>query len=85
MASLRELVDRYTCILEFEVVKPLDELETPGERLKLSMFGEYCPDNSLRGYSLHHLITNRSHYRVSKIIQKGEVIEIPVLTETTAH
>lgn len=79
MATLRELINRYTCILEFEVVKPLDELESPGEKLKLSMFGEYCPDNSLRGYSLQHLIVNRGNYRVAKIIQKGEVIEIPVL------
>jgi hypothetical protein len=48
--------DRYTAILEFEVIAPTNDMETIGEKLKLSAFGEYCPDASMRGYSLLHLL-----------------------------
>jgi hypothetical protein len=63
----------YTSIIEFEVVKPQHELETEGERLKLSMFGEYCPDASLRGYELEELLTKPQHYRPKVIVQIGEL------------
>lgn len=66
--------EQYTTITEFEVVEPQYELETIGERLKLSNFGEYCPDASMRGYSLEELLTKPKHYRVKVIIQMGETI-----------
>jgi hypothetical protein len=68
--------EQYTTIIEFEVVKPQHDLETVGERLKLSMFGEYCPDASLRGYSLEELLIKPKHYRVKVIIQMGETISL---------
>lgn len=67
----------YTGIIEFEVIKPTNDMETIGEKLKLSQFGEYCPDNSLRGYGLLHLLDNPLFYRVSKIIMQGRVYIIP--------
>ncbi len=67
---------QYTTILEFEVVKPQHDLETTGERLKLSMFGEYCPDASLRGYELEELLTKPQHYRPKVIIQMGETVSL---------
>jgi len=66
----------YTSIIEFEVVKPQHELETVGERLKLSMFGEYCPNASLRGYELEELLTKPQHYRPKVIIQMGETVSL---------
>jgi hypothetical protein len=66
----------YTSIIEFEVVKPQHELETEGERLKLSMFGEYCPDASLRGYELEELLTKPQHYRPKVIVQMGETVSL---------
>ena len=68
--------DQYTTILEFEVIDPQHDLETVGERLKLSMFGEYCPDASLRGYQLEELLTKSKNYRACKIVQMGKVIDI---------
>jgi hypothetical protein len=62
----------YTAITEFEVIKPTNEIETVGEKLTLSMFGEYCPSNSLRGYSLKHLLSNSKNYKPTKIIQQGK-------------
>lgn len=66
-----------TYILEFEVVKPTNDMETIGEILYLSQFGEYCPNGSLRGYALAYLLYNSQNYRVSKIMQKGIIIVIP--------
>lgn len=68
--------EQYTTILEFEVVKPQHELETVGERLKLSMFGEYCPDASLRGYELEELLMKPQHYRPKVIVQMGETVSL---------
>lgn len=65
-----------TAILEFEVIKPQHELEAVGERLRLSIHGEYCPDNSLRGYSLAELLTKTNHYRPKTIIQRGLKISL---------
>jgi hypothetical protein len=73
--------DRYTAILEFEVIAPTNEMETIGEKLKLSAFGEYCPDASMRGYSLLHLLDHPLHYRVSLIEMKGIKYEIPAERE----
>lgn len=67
--------DKYTAIIEFEVISPQHDLETVGERLKLSLHGEYCPDNSMRGYSLEELLMKPQHYRVKTIVQMGKVIE----------
>lgn len=67
----------YTAITEFEVIAPTNDLETVGEILKLSSFGEYCPDNSMRGYQLLHLLDHPLHYRVSKITMKGKSYIIP--------
>lgn len=70
--------NRYTAIIEFEVIKPNSHFaETKGEKLKLSMFGEFCPDNSLRGYSLLFLLDNPLYYRISKIVEKGKILVIP--------
>lgn len=71
--------EQYTTILEFEVVKPQHDLETIGERLKLSMFGEYCPDNSLRGYQLEELLIKPQYYRPKVIVQRGETISLNYL------
>lgn len=68
--------EQYITILEFEVVKPQHELETVGERLKLSMFGEYCPDDSLRGYELEELLMKPQHYRPKVIVQMGETVSL---------
>lgn len=67
-------IDKYTAVLEFEVISPQHELEKIGERLKLSLFGEYCPDNSLRGYSLEELLIKPQHYRAKVIVQMGKII-----------
>lgn len=69
--------EHYTTITEFEVIAPTNDIEKVGWLLKLSAFGEYCPDNSLCGYSLLHLLDHPLHYRVSKIMMKGKVYEIP--------
>lgn len=68
--------EQYTTILEFEVVNPQHDLETVGERLKLSMFGEYCPDASLRGYELEELLMKPQHYRPKVIVQMGETVSL---------
>jgi hypothetical protein len=57
-------------------VKPKHELKAAGERLKLSMFGEYFPDASLRGYALEELLTKPQHYRPKVIIQMGETVSL---------
>ncbi len=69
--------DRYTAITEFEVIAPTNDLEFIGEKLKLSNFGEFCPDNGLRGYSLLSLLDHPSHYRVSKMTMKGKSYIVP--------
>lgn len=66
-----------TAIIEFEVIFPANCIEKVGEKLKLSLFGEFCPDKSLRGYSLLFLLDNPMHYRVSKVKMKGRVFSIP--------
>lgn len=66
-----------TLITEFEVIAPTNDMEVVGEKLALSKFGEYCPDNSLRGYSLLSLLDHPDHYRVSKITMKGKSYIIP--------
>ena len=70
--------DRYTAIIEFEVIAPTNDMEKVGEKLNLSMFGEFCPDNSLRGYSLLYLIDHPKHYRISKITMQGKTYVIPI-------
>lgn len=67
---------QYTTILEFEVIKAQHDMETVGERLKLSMFGEYCPEASLRGYSLEELLLKPEYYRPKVIVQMGEVLSL---------
>jgi hypothetical protein len=66
----------WTTIIEFEVVKPINDIETKGEKIKLSPFGEYCPDNSLRGYQLGYLLLNPKNYRPTKIVVKGVEADI---------
>ena len=66
----------WTAILEFEVIKPTNEMETKGEKIKLSAFGEYCPDNSLRGYQLAYLLMRPKNYRPTKIVSKGQTANI---------
>lgn len=66
-----------TRILEFTIIAPTCDIETTGEVLKLSPFGEFCPDNSLRAYSLLFLLDHPLHYRISKIAMKGTNFIIP--------
>jgi hypothetical protein len=65
-----------TLILSFEIIKPTNEIETEGEILELSQFGEYCPNNSLRGYSLLHLIQHPDNYKIKSIINKGIILQM---------
>lgn len=67
---------QYTSILSFEVIKPQHDIETVGEVLELSSFGEYCPEASMRGYSLEELLIKTDHYRPKVIVQMGEVLEL---------
>lgn len=73
---MKMLNNRYTAILSFEVIKPSNELETAGEILQLSQFGEYCPEKSLRGYQLQELLMKPEYYQPKEIIQKGETIAL---------
>lgn len=66
--------ENYSVILEFEVINPQTEFEYKSEILKLSMFGEYCPDKSLRGYSLEELLLKPIYYRPRLIAQRGKII-----------
>lgn len=66
-----------TNIIEFTVIAPTNDLERIGEKIELTNFGEYCSDNSLRGYSLLHLLDHPAHYRVSRIMMRGKFYEIP--------
>lgn len=66
------LNDKASCITSFIVVKPTNEFESYGEKLNLSIHGEYCPKQSLRGYQLAFLLEHPENYKVGKIIQKGQ-------------
>lgn len=70
--------ENQTTIIEFEVIAPTNDMEKIGKKLELSDFGMYCPDGSLRGYSLLFLLDHTLHYRISKIMMQGKVYEIPV-------
>jgi len=73
-----------TNISQFMVHTPSNEMEEQGEILYLSRFGEYCPFNSMRGYSLFHLITHPENYSIKTIIDQGKKIEIiPTITAQT--
>lgn len=61
-----------TTILEFVVIAPQHELETVGEKLKLTEFGEYCPDNSFRSYELYELLAKPQFYRPWKLVKNGK-------------
>mgnify|MGYP000159171765 CR=1 FL=1 len=61
-----------TGILEFEVIKPINNLEIVGQKLILNIMGEYSPANSNRGYSLLHLLQRPDNYRVSRIVQNSK-------------
>ena len=62
-----------TGILEFTIMQAHNEIETIGEVLSLSFFGEYCPPNSLRGYSLEFLLTHPEFYKASKIVDMEQI------------
>lgn len=68
-----------TLIVSFIIIDPNHEMETRGEILKLSAFGEYCPDNSLRGYKLAYLLKNSSSYQPYEIMDQGQITKrIPI-------
>lgn len=67
-----------TTIVQFEVINPRHELETKGEILTQSIYGEYCPEASLRGYSLESLLSAPNHYRPILIMDRGELKSIGV-------
>lgn len=77
--------DHYTAILEFEVIAPTNDMETVGEILELSNFGEYCPEKSMRGYQLLFLLDHPDHYRINKIIMQGKRYIIPSDREKNWH
>ena len=62
-----------TYIKEFVVVAPTNDMETVGERLTISMWGEYCPPKSLRGYNLGFLLAHPNNYQITKIVERGEL------------
>lgn len=68
-----------TYIASFRIIAPhpFDEIGKPGEILRLSIFGEYCPENSLRGYQLHDLLMSPACYQPYEIYVKGELITFP--------
>ncbi len=69
--------DPTTCILEFEVISPTNDLEKVGDKLTLDKFGEYLPANSKRGNNLLFLLDHTMHYRISKIMMRGTTYVIP--------
>lgn len=69
-------INTKTAITIFVVIKPLDELEMVGEELILTFFGEYCPERSMRGYSLFHLVTHPQNYCIKTIMQQGKIYQI---------
>lgn len=69
--------DSYTAIIAFEVINPQGSYESKGEVLYLSRFGEYCPNQSLRGYQLIELLMKPDNYRPVTIVQKGELMHLP--------
>jgi len=79
------MINKYeTNISQFMVHTPSNKMEEQGEILYLSRFGEYCPSNSIRGYSLFHLITHPENYSIKTIIDQGKKIEIiPTITAQT--
>ena len=64
-----------TGILSFKVAKPKYDRDKEGELLELSQFGEYCPANSLRGYSLTELLKHPENYHIHQVFDRGEVNE----------
>lgn len=71
-----------TTITEFMVMRPTNDLEIVGERLKLSRFGKYRPERSRGEYSLSFLLDNPGFYAISEIIDRGQVIQINAGRET---
>jgi hypothetical protein len=57
----------YPIVLEFEIIKPTDELEKTGEKLYLSYHGGYSPPRSLRGYKFEELISKPKNYRATRL------------------
>lgn len=70
-----------TTIVEFEVIAPTDATEKVGDKLSLSDFGDYYPEDFAKtqygGRNLLFLLDHTLHYRVSKIMMKGKVYIIP--------
>jgi len=65
-------------IIQFTVMQPRNEFEFRGEVLFLSQFGEYCPKNSMRGYSLLQLLDYPESYKPTLIKMNGINYEIPL-------
>lgn len=63
-----------TGILEFEVIGPMDETETKGEKLTLLPGGKFISSHSMDGYSLFELLERPRNYRISKIKQEDQVL-----------
>lgn len=71
LSYFQPIRENYTVIKSFIVVQPTNEMEYIGEILELSQFGEYCPANSMRGYSLSFLLLTPIHYRPYILIERG--------------
>lgn len=78
------ILERTTNIQTFVVCKPCCEMETVGEELHLSMFGEYCPAGSMRSYTLFFLLTHPRNFCIKTINDKGmsRRIEPPISPAT---
>lgn len=73
--KIPKIKKEYTsAILEFEVIWPTNDQDMIGEKLPLSVFGEYGP----RGYTLLYLLDHPAHYRVSRVLMRGIKYEIPI-------
>jgi hypothetical protein len=67
---------KLSLITDFVVIKPTNEIETKGEILTLSIFGEYCPEASLRGYELKDLLLQPENYKPLNILHQDQKINL---------
>lgn len=68
--------EHYTAITEFEVIAPVCDEESIGDKLTLHE-GTYYSKNFRRSCSLLFLIEHPLHYRASKMIMCGKGYDIP--------
>ena len=67
--ELQPIEDSY--IKSFKVIMPLHNYDELGEILTINNGGVYCPPQSMRGYHLAELLSNRDNYAIDTIIEEG--------------